>query len=344
MGRYNKIVTFRNGGRGAAALLVFVCALCASPALAQTSPIVLPAGNAPVVRVMMRSGTLTIRTWNRSDVQVSSAQPALARSFRPEAVARALSGNIPIFATSVFSPDAQITLPQEEFALSPLSGDPHEGVFVQALDADMTVMVPAGTALLLANVQRGAIAVQDYRNGNFILLLHNGPMRLSNVGGAGYAQVARGPLMVRDSTLDRIRARTAIGNIIFENCVSRQIQVSSFNGTIVYDNGSFQPGLARFESENGSVALGIRDGAQIGAHSSVGRIYSILNGASVRAGQTDARLGSGSAIVTASTSHGAVFLYSGSLRAQRRLPAEWRPLAARLGPRVPGGRARGRIH
>jgi len=337
-------VTLHIGGRGAAALLFFICAFGSRFALAQT-PLVLAAGDAPVVRVMMRSGTLTIRTWNRSDVQVSSAQPAVARSFRPEAVARALSGSIPIFATSVFTPNAQITLPQEEFALGSLPPGAHQGIIVQALDADLTVMVPAGTALLLANVQRGGIDVQDYRNGNFILLLHNGPMRLRNVGGAGYAQVARGPLMIRDSSFDRIRARTAIGNILFENCASRQIQVSSINGTIVYDNGSFQPGLARFESENGNVAIGVpRDGAQIGAHSSVGRIYSIIGGAPVRGGQTDAQVGSGRAIVTASSSHGAVFVYNGTLRAQRRLPAEWRPLTAGLRPRpIPGGRPH-RIH
>lgn len=334
-------MTLRFGGRGAAALLVFVCAFGSRIALAQT-PIVLPAGDAPVIRIMMRTGTLTVRTWNRSDVQVSSAQPALARSFRPEAVARALGGNIPIFATSVFPNGGQITLPQEEFALTALPPGDHQGVVVQALDADLTVMIPAGTALLLANVQRGGVLVQDYRNGNFVLLLHNGPMRLRNVGGAGYAQVARGPLMIRDSSFDRIRARTAIGNILFEGCSSRQIQVSSVNGTIVYDNGSFQPGLARFESENGNVAIGVpRNGAQIGAHSSVGRIYSLLGG-SVRAGQTDAQLGAGRAIVTASSSHGSVLLYNGTLRAQRSLPPEWRPLATGLAPR--GGAGKRRIH
>ena len=333
-------MTFRIGGRGAAALLVFVCAFGSRVALAQT-PIVLPAGDAPVIRIMMRAGTLTVRTWNRSDVQVTSAQPALARSFRPEAVARALSGNIPIFATSVFPPGAQITLPQEQFALTSLPSGDHQGVLVQALDADLTVMIPAGTALLIANVQRGGVLVQDYRNGNFVLLLHNGPMRLRNVGGTGYAQVARGQLMIRDSSFDRIRARTAIGNILFEGCSSRQIQVSSVNGTIVYDNGSFQPGLARFESENGNVAIGVpRNGAQIGAHSSVGRIYSIIDGSPVRTGQTDAQVGTGRAIVTASSSHGSVLLYNGTLRAQRSLPPEWRPLAAGLPPRGTAGKRR----
>jgi hypothetical protein len=313
-----------------------------SAAQAQT-PIVLPAGDAPVVRVMMRSGTLTIRTWNRTDVQVSSQQPVSARDFRPEAVARALTGSITIFATSVFDPAGPITLPQEEFTLSPLSGAPHQGIFVQALDADVMVTLPAGTALLLASVQRGGIDVQDYR-GTFTLLLHNGGMRLRNVAGTGFAQVARGPLLVSGSQFDRIRARTAIGNIVFRNCHSRQIQVSSVGGTIVYDGGAFQPGLARFETVYGDVAIGIGRDAQVGAHSSVGRIYSIVGGSGVRAGQTDAQIGKGRAVVTASSSHGAIFLYRGTLRSQQRLPAEWRPLAGFAQRRPPPKIPRGGIH
>jgi hypothetical protein len=313
---------------------------------AQTSPIVLPAGDAPVVRVMIRTGTLTVRIWNRSDVQVISAQPVSARSFRPEAVAQALTRSIPIFATTVFTPDGTIVLPPEEFPLASLSTGPHVGVLIQALDANVLVMLPQGTALLLANLQRGLIDVQDYRNGTFALLVHNGGARLRNVGGTGYAQVARGQIVTNDSSFDRFRARTAIGNILFENVTSRQIDVSSFSGTIVYDNGSFQPGLARFESANGSVAIGVGTGSvQIGAHSSVGRIYSTLGGPSSRTGQSDARFGNNGSVVTASSSHGAVYLYNGALRSQRRLPAEWAPLSGFMQRRAPASRpVRGRIH
>jgi hypothetical protein len=333
----------------AAGLLFFMCAMLSAQPLwvrAQSLPIVLPAGDAPVVRVMMRSGTLTVRIWNRSDVQVTSAQPVSARSFRPEAVAQALTRSVTIFATTVFVPNGTIILPPEEFALAPLTAAPHAGVLIQALDANVIVMLPQGTALLLATVQRGRIDVQDYRNGTFALLLRNGGMRLRNVGGTGYAQVARGQIMVRDSSFDRLRARTAIGNIVFENVTSKQIEVSSFNGTILYDNGSFQPGLARFESANGSVAIGVGNGnVQIRAHSSVGRIYSTLGGASIRAGQTDAQVGNSGSVVTASSSHGAVYLYNGALRSQRRLPASWAPLAGLVQRRPPASRpVRGRIH
>lgn len=295
---------------------------------------------------MMRSGTLTVRIWNRSDVQVSSPQPVSARSFRPEAVAQALTRPIPIFATTVLTPDGTIVLPPEEFALPALTAAPHAGIFIQAVDANVLVMLPAGTALLLGNVQRGLIDVQDYRNGAFALLVHNGGARLHNVGGTGFVQVARGQIMTDGSSFDRFRARTAIGNILFENVMSRQIDVSSYNGTIVYDNGGFQPGLARFESTNGNVGIGVGAGnVQIGAHSSVGRIYSTFGGGAVRAGQTDAQLGGNGSVVTASSSHGAVYLYNGALRAQRRLPAEWAPMTGFIRRPAPNQPARGRrIH
>ena len=66
----------------------------------------------------------------------------------------------------------------------------------------------------------------------------------------------------------------------FRGCTSHQIEASSKYGSIVYDNGKFQPGLARFESDHGNVALGVRGGAQIGAHSGSGHIVSTFhNGA-----------------------------------------------------------------
>lgn len=327
------------GGRAAALLIFLFAATTALPAHAQTVPFVLPAENAPVVRVMMRSGMLTVRTWNRGDVQVASAQPFSARSFRPEAVARALNGTFPINATSVVTPGGIVTLPAEEFALSSLSGGPHDGILVQAQDANITLMLPQNTALLLANVQRGFVDVRDYHNGTFVALVHNGGIGLRNVSGTGYAEVARGLVLAGASSFEHLRARTAVGNILFEACDSKQIEVSSVLGTIVYDNGSFQPGLARFESEFGNVAVGVGGGSvQIGAHSSVGRIFSNFDGPSPRLGQVDARIGNGATVVTASASHGAVFVYGGALRSQPRLGAEWTPLrrlVQRRGPPPP---------
>lgn len=332
--------------RRAPAILIFMLAALTMPVRAQT-PVLLPAGDNPIVRVMVRSGTVIVRTWSRGDVQVVSSQSVIARSFRPEAVAQALSaGSIPIFATTISAPDGPLTLPPEELTLGALPGGPHEGVLVQAQGGDLTLTIPSGTALLLANVGRGRIDLQDYRGGIFALLVHNGGLRLRNVAGTGFVQSARGVIMVGNSSFDHLRARTAIGNIFFENCVARQIDVSSVTGTIIYDNGSFEPGLARFETERGNVALGLgRGNAQINAHSSTGQIFAALDRATVRPGQTDAQFGGYGAAVTASSVHGAIFVYRGPLRSlgARRLGSEWMSVTRFVQRRLPR-KPSGRIH
>ncbi len=115
--------------------------------------------------------------------------------------------------------------------------------------------------------------------------------------------------------------------MFFEHCAAAQIQASSLTGSIIYDNGTFTPGLAHFESQRGSVALGVANGnAQITAHSDSGRVFNEAQGF-VRGGP----------VVTATSGSGAVLYYRGSLRQHpqlmQRLPANARPFR-----RPPGGR------
>ncbi|HXO16585.1 MAG TPA: hypothetical protein VN909_00285, partial [Candidatus Dormibacteraeota bacterium] len=75
-------------------------------------------------------------------------------------------------------------------------------------------------------------------------------------------------------------------------------------------------GLARFESEHGNVALGVRGNAQIGAHSGAGHVISsFADDAQVRGDPTtkQATVGSGGPVVTATSRNGTVYLYSGSM-------------------------------
>lgn len=295
----------------------------------------------------MQAGTLILHTWDRPSVQIASAQPLNTRSFGPGAVAGALhGGDIPIFATSVQTPQGPLTLPAEDFALNALPAGPHAGVQILG-SGRVDLLIPNDTALMLATVNRGFIAIQNYRNGTFVARVHNGGIRLQNVGGAGYAEVARGPIVAANSSFDRLRARTAVGNIIFENCASKQIQVDSVNGSILYDNGSFQPGLARFQSQYGNVGIGVARGdVQVGAHSSAGQIFSSLDGrALTRAGMTDARaqFGNGATVVTASSERGAVYVYNGRLKAKAR-GANWQRLGRIAMPRLPAAGRRGPRH
>jgi hypothetical protein len=153
---------------------------------------------------------------------------------------------------------------------------------------------------------------------------------LQNVSGDGYAQVARGPMLMENSTFNRLRARTAAGNIIFENCNTREVEAGSVDGSVAYDNGTFVPGIARFESVNGNVAIGIAGGgARIDAHSAQGKIFSgFAGGAAVSGSPTDAQaiVGSGGPVVTVDSERGGIFLYTGTLRSQQRLQGAWQPI------------------
>ena len=326
---------------GAAVAALFAFALSITQALADTgNDLTVPASEAPVIRVQMRSGTLIVRTWNQPQIHVTSTDQVITRAFGSTAVQRALhGGDVPVFATSVQSPTGPIALPPEDFSIGSLAAGDHDGATIFGGDsgATVTLTVPSNTAFLWVSVGGGAIRMQDYHAGSFLARVHNGTINLNNVSGAAYVEVARGRIAIANSGFDRIRARTAIGNIRFENCTSRQVEVSSVNGNIVYDNGTFAPGLARFESQNGNVAIGVAGGGvQIGAHSASGKIFEgFNNGANVRGSSTDAQatVGSGGPVVTASSTRGAIFLYDGALKSHPHVRGQWRAVG-----RVPNRR------
>jgi hypothetical protein len=319
----------------------------AAPALAQNATnLTVPAINPPVIRVQMRSGTLTIRTWDRPQVQIASTGAVDVRQFSAGIVQRAVrGGDIPIFSSTILTRNGPITLLPEEFPVPSLTDSPHDGIVVFGPDsgANVTLTVPSSTALLWAMVGRGRLHLQDYRNGAFVARVHTGALSLDNVSGAGYGEVARGAIVVSNSAFDRIRVRTAAGNILFTNCNARQIEVSSVNGSIAYDNGTFVPGLARFETLNGDVAIGVAGGGvQINAHAPSGQIHSqFAHGANLRGAPTDtqATVNGGGPVVTVSSQHGAIYLYDGTFRSRPQLQRRWQP---RLQTRLPTTRTSAR--
>src|SRR5580698_9038346 len=191
-------------------------------------------------------------------------------------------------------------------------------------------MVPQGTALVTAHVGTGQYNLSNY-HGAFIAHVDNGGITMNHVNGSGYAEAVNGPVHANNSTFDRLRVRTATGNMLFRGCTSHQIDASSQYGSIVYDNGTFQSGLARFESVHGNVALGVRGGAQIGAHSGSGHIVSSFrDGAQVHNGSnmTQTTVRGGGPVVTADSKNGTVYLYNGSVRTHPRVQAELRDVQA----------------
>jgi hypothetical protein len=181
-----------------------------------------------------------------------------------------------------------------------------------------------------AHVGTGQYNLSNY-SGAFIAHVDNGGITMNHVNGSGYAEAVNGPVHANNSTFDRLRVRTATGNMLFRGCTSHQIDASSQYGSIVYDNGTFQSGLARFESVHGNVALGVRGGAQIGAHSGSGHIVSSFrDGAQVHNGSnmTQATVRGGGPVVTADSKNGTVYLYNGSVRTHPRVQAELRDVQA----------------
>jgi hypothetical protein len=181
------------------------------------------------------------------------------------------------------------------------------------------ITIPASTALVLARVDRGPLTLRGYHNGAFVLQVLTGSVHLRNVTGTGFAQLVRGgPMVIQGSDFTRLRARTAVSNVFIGGTHSTQIEVTSIFGSIVYDNGTFAPGLARFESQYGNVALGVAgSGAQIGAHSNSGRVFTSFSrpvNLTNRNGNTQAIVNGGGPVVTATARNGAVLLYDGSLR------------------------------
>jgi hypothetical protein len=150
-------------------------------------------------------------------------------------------------------------------------------------------------------------------------------MTLTSVGGVVFAQSRRGPILIRDSDFDRIRARSLFGNLTFERCHVRQIEATTGSGSIAYDGGSFEPGLARFESERGDIAIGASGPVQFGAHAATdGHVYTDMGhdgGAASTWSVAQPALRADGPVVTATTHTGNVYLYHGPLPKHRPRPS-----------------------
>jgi len=298
-----------------AVLLAMLLAAVAAPASAD--PIVLQTGAVPVVTISLKSGSITIKTWNRDAVQIDAPAGVSAEHLDAGVVGRRIPRQYPVWSQTVRTARGAASLPAEVWVLPQLSPGPHDAVVVRG-DGDAVVTVPAGTAFVLARAfGKSGIDLDGYRNGAFFLTARAGAVSLRDVTGTGFIQTARGRILAADSSFDRLRARNGIGDVFFSNCASQQIEVTSVFGSIVYDNGTFAPGLARFESSAGDVAIGVGGNAQIGAHTGTGTVETEFAGrASVsgRGGDARATVGAGGPAVTASSGSGTILLYDGSLR------------------------------
>ncbi len=199
-----------------------------------------------------------------------------------------------------------------------------------------TVMIPSSVAILQTRVRGGGgiVTIDGYHGGTLFVGLLGGRASITNVMSAAFIQMMSGRLDVSDSSFDRLRARGNAADFIFEHDRARQIEVSTVSGNIVYDNGTFDPGLARFESTYGSIGLGVATNAQLSARSTDGRVYSMWERRTPidqrSPGEASATVAGGGPVVNAVTAHGNVYLYDGAFATRHTIPNEWQPLREAL--------------
>ncbi len=315
---------------GVARALVFglgAWLLSTAPALSEITTV--PGADAPIVRIQALQGNVTIRTWDRPDVQIDG-DPSTYTLDQHVSKIPANFPPTPISPGRIVGPEGLIELPAESFVVSTLPPGSHNTIVLKGgFVGTLSIMVPSATPVLSAQIGLGSLNVDGYHNGTLIAHMRAGSVTLRDMSGDAFVQDLRGTMQISDSSFGRLRARGALGPMIFERCNVRQIEASNVDGSIVYDRGTFEPGLARFASDRGDVAVGVASGnAQLGGSvSSSGRVYTMFDGrAQVDAHdvRTSAAVGSGGgATVNATSGSGNVYLYDGSLWSRTRLAPEW---------------------
>jgi hypothetical protein len=331
----------------AAGLGLFLACLLAptAPAVAGTSS--WDVGDQAVVRVFVRGkgNSVDVRVWDRPAVQIEFADyatPVIERSSVPFGTLRnPLSQQVPAQLYSAHDNTGLAgigqTLPPEEFPYQGFRPGVHDIVRVMAVQGShLIVMIPASTGVLDLRVGGGQTTVEGYRGANLYVLQGTGRVQLDGATTTAFVQLNYGVFYASDGSFDRIRVRGIGAHDVFEHCRTKQIEASSISGTIVYDGGSFDPGLARFESQTGNIALGVTSPAQLMGRSDTGHVYTMFDqrgGANVDQhadGDATASIGSGGPLVNALSTHGNVFLYDGTMSSRRSVAPEWNPVRQAL--------------
>lgn len=311
-----------------AIMLVLVPALRAGAASSS-----LDVGDQPVIVIRAPGGgnEVEIRTWDRPTVQIDGdGTPALERRTLPMGSAAQLNRQMPPAFINPRDPSSP-SLPPEVFPLANIRPGPHEVIVVTAdPGTHLTVTVPATTGVLDARIGAGRTTIDGFRGADLFAFQGGGQLRLQNVSTTAFLQMGNGLLAVSDSTFDRVRVRANNAHTLFERVHSKQIEASSIHGAIVYDGGTFDPGLARFDSVTGNIALGVSGPAQLSARSQDGHVYTLFDRrdavVSESGNSATATVGGGGTVVSALSSRGNVLLYDGSLRSRKNVPEQFRTL------------------
>jgi hypothetical protein len=344
---YSRRVAFPVNGavrRLAAGAVLLVAMLVPAPAPAASSSFAV--GDQSVVQVWAGTRSeVTIRAWNKPTIQFDTDDESVQVLRRPIQFGTAqnpLSVPIPLMNVKVRDPltgmISEATLPPEDF---PYAADFHAGVhdtvrIVTGEGSHVTVMVPPNVAILDARLRgQGNLLIDGYHGGTLFAVAYGGRLTLNGVSSATFVQPSNGRLLVSESSFDRIRVRANAAQLVFRDDSARQIEVTTMNGPIVWDNGTFDAGLARFETSYGLIAIGVAGDAQIEARSGDGHVFWYWEKRTPIDARGDneasATVGNGGPVVNVVTAHGNIFLYDGSLE-NKRLPPGWKRIDTILHP------------
>jgi hypothetical protein len=318
--------------------LLLCFAAPAAPAAAGTASY--DVGDQAVVNLIVRGkgNDVTVHVWDRPNVQLDFADDAAPQADRRSVQFGAgrfpLSRTIPAMMYVTRDREGQVSngaLAPEEFPYAGFRPGPHDVVLIDAPEGShLVVTVPASTGVLSVRIGGGQTAIEGYRGANLFVVQGQGHVQLTGATTTAFVQMNYGTFYAADSSFDRIRVRGIGAHDVFEHCRSKQIEASSIHGSILYDGGSFDPGLARFESQNGNIALGVNGGASITGRSQDGHVYTLFDrrGATVDQrgdGEATATVGGGGPLVNAMSGRGNVFLYDGTLQSRRAAAGpQWR--------------------
>lgn len=301
-----------------------------------------------VVQVIGHAASITIRTWNRDTVQVEwpDGTPFTVTKNTRTTRASFLIPTVSVAESHGREGTVTTTLLPEDFPVPRLTPGLHDVVRVVEVvppfaagdvlsgpPAQLTLTIPETTGLVNVRSDRGAVTLRDY-HGTTIVADRRGRVNFTGVSGDAFVQPLNGNFYALDSTFDRLRIRSNRADQVFDGCRVKQIEATTLTGNIIFDNGVFDPGLARLESDRGSIAVGVNGGAQVGTRTVDGHLYTALPAPApsppLEADASDALavVGNGGPLVSAATNHGDIFLFNGSLTEPRpaMLGAPWRPM------------------
>jgi hypothetical protein len=318
-------------------LFVSLSIAAAAPALAGTSSF--DVGDQTVVNVLVRGrgNQVTVRVWDRPTVQVDYADestPVMDKQSIPFGTPRfPLAQQIPLQLYSARDRDGQVVagapLPPEVFPYASFRPGPHDAVSVVAPEgARLVLTVPASTGILSLRIGGGQTLIEGYRGANLFIVQNQGRIQLTGATTTAFVQMNYGVFYAADGNFERVRIRGIGAHDVFEHCRTKQIEATSVTGSILYDGGSFDPGLARFESQTGQIALGVNSPAQLVGRSQDGHVYTLFdrrtNVEQHGDGEAMATVGEGGPLVNAISTHGNVYFYEGTLAGRRSVSQEWR--------------------